>query len=144
MQGAKLTIDTGPVFHVFQVGTICLPSSDVYQVESKETLLVTLSNFPSALTSVQVGWGLNSTAGAAPDLPKISRLDTLTNAVCTGPTTVYTEDDVTDNMLCGIEQEFSPLGQGNNCTDLGAPLLVYEGGAYSQVRHGHGLGKGRY
>ena len=86
-----------------------------------------------------MGWGLNSTEGAAPDLPKISRLDTLTNAICTGPTTVYTEDDVTDNMLCGVEQEF---GQGNNCTDLGAPLLVYEGGAYSQVQHGNGHGQG--
>ena len=77
-----------------------------------------------------MGWGLNSTDGAAPDLPQLAKLDTVTNAVCTGPTSVYTEGDVTDNMLCGKEQERSFF-----VGDEGAPLLIPEGGGryYSQV-----------
>ena len=54
---SEFTINTEPVFPVFQVGTICLPSSDVYQVESKETLLVTLSNFPQCITACPGGLG---------------------------------------------------------------------------------------
>ena len=66
-----------------------------------------------------------------PDLPQLTKLVTVTNAVCTGPTTVYTEEDVTENMLCGKEQERN-LFVG----DEGAPLLIPEGGGryYSQVR----------
>ena len=72
--------------------------------------------------------------GAAPDLPRLSRLDTLSNAVCAGPPYVYTGDGLTDNMLCGREQELSPC-----LADRGAPLLVYDGGAYSQVCTGYHL-----
>jgi hypothetical protein len=77
-----------------------------------------------------VGWGLNSSDGATPDLPQLAKLDTVTNAVCTGPTSVYTEGDVTDNMLCGKEQQRSFF-----VGDEGAPLLIAEGGGryYSQV-----------
>jgi len=105
-----------PVQFGKRVGLACLPREGA-ALQMRDALMV--------------GWGLNSSSSGVPDLPQVAELETLSNPICTGPTTVYTTDDIAGGMLCAREGE----GFSSCVGDIGSPLMMPEGGGrfYAQI-----------
>jgi len=78
-------------------------------------------NVPATVT----GWGTLSSGGSQPSVLYEADINTISNAVCSGSSTVYSSSDITQNMLCA-----SHPGKDSCQGDSGGPLVTLESGGY--------------
>jgi len=100
-----------PVTFQTDIQPACLPPSTSYVSDNRE--------------AVVSGWGTLSSGGSQPTILHEVTLQTMTNAQCTGSSTVYSSGSITNQMLCA-----SATGKDSCQGDSGGPLVTAESEGY--------------